>query len=214
VRAWRLVPLLLLLPACIGRPPVPRTTTPPDDSERVVKLAESEAVSGAHTEAVRLFEEVARDPTSPFVDRALIGLTRALCQPEYAGRDYGQAYVAADRLVHDYPQSPYASEGRAWRDLLAAYISAGDALEQRTRDLDQLIRIDMQRAREFERLKRSDAELERRTRELERRTQELERLKGLDLELEKRTRELERRTQELERLKRLDLELEQRQRKP
>ncbi len=205
--------LLLLLSACMGRQQAPRALPPPDDADRVVKLAETQAVSGSHTEAVRLFEEVARDPTSPFVDRALLGLTRTLCQPEYAGRDYNHAFAVADRLVQDYPDSPYASEGRAWRDLLAAYLSTGEALDQRTRDLEQLIRVDVQRTRELERLKRSDAELERRTRELERRTQELERLKRLDLELEKRTRELEQRTQELERLKRLDLELEK-QRKP
>lgn len=210
MRAWRVVPLLLLLSACMGRAPAPRALPPADDSERMVKLAEAQAVSGSHTEAVRLFEEIARDPKSPFVDRALLGLTRTLCQPEYAGLDYTQAFAFANRLVQDFPDSPYASEGRAWRDLLAAYLSTGEALDQRTRDLEQLTRIDVQRTEELERLKRSDAELERRTRELERRTQEVERLKRLDLE---RTRELERRTQELERLKRLDLELEK-QRKP
>jgi hypothetical protein len=143
---------------------------------------------GAHKEAARLFDEIARDPSSAFADRALLGLTRILCNPEYAGRDYAQAYVVADRPVHDYPGSPYASEGRAWRELLVAYLALEQEFAQRTAELHQLIRTDEQRTQELERLRRLDVELERRTRELERRTQELERLKRLDLELEQRQR--------------------------
>jgi hypothetical protein len=154
----------------------------------VVRLAEVQVQVGAHKEAARLFDEIARDPSSAFADRALLGLTRILCNPEYAGRDYAQAYVVADPLVHDYPGSPYASEGRAWRELLVAYLALGQEFAQRTAELHQLIRTDEQRTQELERLRRLDVELERRTRELERRTQELERLKRLDLELEQRQR--------------------------
>jgi hypothetical protein len=186
--------------------------TPPSDDQRAVQLAEVQVQAGDHTEAARLFDEVARDPSSPFADRALLGLTRVLCNPQYLGRDYSQAYVVADRLVRDYPDSPYAGEGRAWRDLLLAHLALEKELDQRTAELYQLIRADEQRMQDLERFKRLDLELQRRTRELERRTQELERLKRLDLELERRTRELDRRTQELERLKRLDLELERRTR--
>jgi Skp family chaperone for outer membrane proteins len=215
VTTWRVLPLpLLLLAACAGPRAAPPVATPPDDEESAVRLAEVQVQVGAHKEAARLFDEIARDPGSAFADRALLGLTRILCNPEYAGRDYAQAYVVADRLVHDYPGSPYASEGRAWRELLVAYLALEQEFAQRTAELHQLIRTDEQRTQELERLKRLDAELDRRTRELERRTQELERLRRLDAELDRRTRELERRTQELERLKRLDLELEQRQRKP
>ena len=211
---WRVLPLvLLLLAACAGPRAAPTVATPPDDEESIVRLAEVQVHVGAHKEAARVFDEIARDPSSAFADRALLGLTRILCNPEYAGRDYAQAYVVADRLVHDYPGSPYASEGRAWRELLVAYLALEQEFAERTAELHQLIRTDEQRTQELERLKRLDAELERRTRELEHRTQELERLRRLDAELERRTRELERRTQELERLKRLDLDLELRQRK-
>ena len=127
--------------------------------------------------------------------------------------DYTQAYVVADRLVRDHPGSPYASEGRAWRELLVAYLALDQEFAQRTAELHQLIRTDEERTQELERLKRLDPSSTAHPR-AEQRTQELERLKRLDVELERRTRELERRTQELEQLKRLDLELEQRQRKP
>jgi DNA repair exonuclease SbcCD ATPase subunit len=219
---WRLLPLLLLVAACAAeRPPGPAVGRLPDDTDRLVRLAEAQAQAGEHTEAARLFEEIARRPNQPFADRALVGLTRLLVHPEYAGRDYQQAYVVADRLVREYPDSQYTTEARAWRDLLAAYLALGQELEQRAVELDQrTVELDQRtrelerRTQELERLKRLDLELERRTRELERRTQELERLKRLDLELERRTQELEQRTQELERLKRLDLELEQQKRKP
>jgi Skp family chaperone for outer membrane proteins len=167
---------------------------------------------------VRLFEEVAQDPSSAFADRALLGLTRSLCNREYAGHDYVAAYVAADRLLREYPDSRYAEEARAWRDLLEGHLAGGQELARRLVQVEGMVRELERQSRELQRLRGVDLELERRTRELDQRTQELERLKRVDLELERRTQELERlkrvdlelerRTQELEQLKRLDLELE------
>jgi outer membrane protein assembly factor BamD (BamD/ComL family) len=169
---WRRLPVLLLVAGCAGGPtPAPNVATPPDDTDRLVRLAEMQVRAGSHAEAARTFEEVTRDPSSAFADRALLGLTRVLCDPEYAGRDYQQAYLVADRLVQEYPTSHYVAEARAWRDLIVAYLALGQELERRA-----------------DRLQRLDLELERRTLELERRTQELERLKRLDLELEQQKR--------------------------
>jgi len=213
--AWRLLPLLLLVAACAGGPwPGPTVAAPPDDTERLVRVAEERAREGAHAEAARLFEEVTRRPSPAFGDRALLGLARLFVDPEYAGRDYRRAYLVADRLLREYPDSYCAAEARAWRDLIGAYLSRGQEVEQRTQELERRTQELEQHTKELERFKRVDLELERRTQELERRTRELERLKRVDLELERRTQELERRTQELERLKRLDLELEQQKRKP
>jgi outer membrane protein assembly factor BamD (BamD/ComL family) len=168
---------MLLLVACAGGRTPPDAVAPPDDTERLVRLAEARAQAGAHAKAVPLFEEVMRNPSSAFTDRALLGLTRSLCNPEYAGRDYLQAFLAADRLVREYPDSPLADEAVAWRDLLVAYLVRGQELDQRASQLEQLAR-DLERyGQELERLRRVDLELEGRT-------QELERLKRLDLELE------------------------------
>jgi hypothetical protein len=191
----------------------PAVAPPPDDSDRLVQLAEARAQAGAHGEAARLFDEVARRPDAPSADRALVGLTRLLVRSEYDARDYRRAYLVVQRLLHEHPGSRYAAEARGWRDLLAAYLALGEELDQRRLEREWLLLELEHRTQELERLGRLDLELEHRTRELERRTRELERLKRLDLELERRTKELERRTQELEQLKRLDLELEQR-RKP
>jgi hypothetical protein len=172
MRAARsLLPALLLVTACAGQRAVPDTATPPDDTERLVRLAETRAQVGAHAEAVLLFEEATRGPGSPFVDRALIGLTRSLCNPDYAGRDLRRAYLVADRLVRDYPDSPHAGEARAWRDLIRAYLVRGRELDRRTLELERI-----------------SLELERRTRELQQHVRELERLKQLDLDLEQRKR--------------------------
>jgi hypothetical protein len=186
----------------MAAPPAPQP-----ESERLVQLAETLAEAGSHDQAVPLFEEIARDPSSPVADRALLGLTRSLCNPGYAGHDYRQAYIVADRLVREYPDSHHAVEARAWRELLLGYLSRSRELERRTMELEQTIIEQQRQTQELERLKGVDSELDRRTRELQKRTQEVERLRRVDSELERKTRELER-------LKRLDLELEQKKRKP
>jgi hypothetical protein len=76
-------------------------------------------------------------PDSAFSDLALLGLTRALVNPEYSGRDYRQAFVAAERLIREYPDSPYAGGVRAWRELLGAYLA-------RTRELERLKLLDLE----------------------------------------------------------------------
>jgi outer membrane protein assembly factor BamD (BamD/ComL family) len=187
MRRWLLVPLALVLASCAAvpkappAPPAAPRAAPPDAGEGLVRLAESWAESGSHDKAVALFQEVAKDPSSPVADRALLGLTRSLCNPEYAEHDYRQAFLVADRLVREYPASQYAVEARAWRELLLGYLASSRELERRTMELEQTAIEQERQTQELERLKRVDAELERRT-------QELERLKRLDLELEQRKR--------------------------
>jgi hypothetical protein len=211
MRAWRVLPLLLVLTACTGglwgRSAPPQAAAPPDDTAELVSQAESLARAGAHDQAVALFEQVTQNPSSAFVDRALLGLTRSLCDPEYAGRDYRLAFVMADRLVQEFPDSHLAAEGRAWRNVLLGYLVRGQELDRRTMELEQVLTEQARQKQELERLRGVDQELERRTKDLQRRTQELERLRRVDIELE-------RRTQELERLKRLDLESEQKKKTP
>lgn len=143
--AWRVLPLLLLLTACASWLPWgSRTAPPPDDTKELVTRAESLAQAGSHAQAVALFQEVARNPTSAFVDRALLGLTRSLSNPGYTGHDYRLAFTMADRLVREYPDSPLAVEGRAWRDLLLGYLTRGQELERRTQELERLKRLDLE----------------------------------------------------------------------
>jgi DNA repair exonuclease SbcCD ATPase subunit len=223
--AWRLVPLLVVLAACgIWRSPAVVAPLPPNERERLVRQAETKAQAGSYAEAERLFQEALRQPNGAFRDRALLGLTRVLVDSEYPGRDYRQAYLTAERLAREYPESAYASEARAWRDLLGSYLARGQELERQTQELARLKELDQElerRSQEVERLKHVNRELEQRAREVERLSQELKRLKVVDVELERRTQELERlsyelerRNQELDRLKRLDLELEQQKKKP
>jgi hypothetical protein len=216
--AWRILSLLLLLPACSAWwAAAPMDRPLPDDTERLVRRAEAAARRGDHAEATWLFEEAVRPAHSAYGDRALIGLTRLLVLPEYVGQDYDRAARMAERLVREYPDSPYTAEARAWEDLLAAYLSRSRELEHLERELDESLRELDRRGEELARLQHLDEELERRTQELWRRTQELQRQKRLDQELERLTndlaQELERRTQELQRLKRLDLQLEKQQKK-
>jgi hypothetical protein len=219
VTAWRLLPLVLLLAACgSGRGSGLATPLPPNDAERLVRLAEREAQAGNDAEAARLFEEVLRRPSPPFADRVLVGLTRLYVDPGSVTHDYRRAYLVAERLVREYPDSAHAAEARAWRDLLGSYLARGQELERRAMELDQAV---LELRGRTQRIEDLDQELQQRAREVERLNQELKRLKILDAELEKRTQELERlsyelerRNSELQRLKRLDLELEQQKKKP
>jgi hypothetical protein len=214
VTVWRVLPLVLLLAACGGgRGSGLATPLPPNDTERILRLAEREAQAGNDAEAARLFEEVLRRPSSAFADRALVGFTRLLVDPESITHDYRRAYLVVERLVREHPDSAYAAEARAWRDLLGSFLARGQELERRAQELDQNARELKGRTQQIEEL---DQELQQRGREVERLNQELKRLKILDVELERRTQELERlsyelerRNRELQRLKRLDLELEQ-----
>jgi hypothetical protein len=144
----------------VSRAPVLAAPLPPGDTERLVRLAETRAQAGEHAEAARLFEEVVRRPSSPFTDRALVGLTRLLVNPESPDRDYRAAHRVAEQLVREYPESPYASEARAWRDLLASYLVRSQQLEQRRQELEKLSYELDRRNKELERLKRLDLELE------------------------------------------------------
>jgi hypothetical protein len=217
---WRLLPLLALLSGCVAgwAPPPGVQAPPPDDTDRLLRRAEAKAQAGAPAEAARLFQEALSRSNGTFTDRALIGLTRVLVYPEYDGRDYTQAYLVANRLQREYPNSPHAPEARAWQELIAAYLTRNQDLGRLTRRLDETTRELERRGRELERQQSLEQELERRTQELKARTQELERLRHLGQELERvaneLAQELERRTQELQRLKRLDLQLEQQKKKP
>jgi DNA repair exonuclease SbcCD ATPase subunit len=209
----------LLLAACgIGRAPGLAAPPSSSDTQRLVGRAEREAQAKNHAEATRLFEEVLRRPETALSDRALIGLTRLLVDSDNTGRDYRRAYLLAERLAREYPDSAYAAEARSWRDLLGSYLARGQELERRALEVDKATReLDQQ----TQRLETLDQDLQERGREVERLSQELKRLKILDVELERRTQELERlsyeldlRNRELQRLKRLDLELEQQKKKP
>jgi len=50
----------------------------------------------------------------------------------------------ADRLVREYPDSPLAVEGRAWRELLLGYLARGQEIERRTQELERLKRLDLE----------------------------------------------------------------------
>jgi tetratricopeptide (TPR) repeat protein len=207
VPAGRRLLLILLATAaaaCSVARPATQLAPPPDDSDRMVRLADACVEAGDYREALRLLTAVASlSPASPFQDRALFGLGRLLVQPGHGIRDYWQAYAAFDRLTREHADSPYADEARAWRDVLVGYLSQSRELEQRAQELDdstEALERYLARGQELQqRMRDLERQLERRTQELERRTRDLE-------------RQLERRTQELERLKRLDLELEQRRR--
>ena len=178
----------VLLSACASTGVVSRDP-PPDDAAVKVRDAEALVRVGQYLGATRLLDEVARrPPTTPAHDRALLALGRLLVLADNPGLDYRQATRYFDRLLRDHPESPYATDARAWRDLLTAHLALSQELRARSQELEARTQ-----------------ELEARTQELRARSQELE---TRTQELRVRTQELRARMQDLERLKRLDVELE------
>jgi len=129
-------------PQVVEHPPVVVEHPLVDDARALVKEADALAAARAYPAASRLYEDaIRRFPGDPVQGRALYGLGRLLVLADNPSRSYSRALSYFDRLLREHPDSPHASDARAWRGLLAAYLA---------------------RAQEVERLKQADLELERR----------------------------------------------------
>lgn len=144
-----LLATVLLASACSRRPagtPVPRPPSP-------MELAEDHFDSGRYDEAAQQYERyVNQSPGAPDRDRAMFraGLSRALSGPE----SWPTARSLFERLVADYPRSPYAVEAgfvlrlRAELDSASAALADRDAQVKKLRsELERLKRIDLERPR-------------------------------------------------------------------
>jgi outer membrane protein assembly factor BamD (BamD/ComL family) len=144
----RLIGLALLAPslllAACGAASWTRLTSAME-ADRLVSEAEAEVQGGNPSAAIRILEDVVRRfPDAPVHDRALYELARTLVLNASGGRGYRQAAAQLDRLLREHPTSPHASDARALRIALGAYVT-------RTAELDRLL----------ERLRAIDLEFER-----------------------------------------------------
>jgi outer membrane protein assembly factor BamD (BamD/ComL family) len=138
-----LVLMLMTLSACSAAPWTHLSSS--FEADRLVREADALIQAGNWSAAVRILEGVVRRyPDAPSHDEALYHLARALVLSANGGREYRQAAGYLDRLLREYPTSPYASDARVWRALLGAYVARGA-------EMDRLL----------ERLKAIDVELER-----------------------------------------------------
>jgi tetratricopeptide (TPR) repeat protein len=160
---------------------------------RADELVRAGRYQDARDTYLRLLEE---HPTFPAADHALFSLGRLHALPDNPNRDYREAHRAFDRLVTEFPQSPWTEEARPWRDLLAALIERGHALAASEREAERL-RQELEQARRRHReevahgrrdSERLRQEAERARREAQRLEQYLERLKAMEVELERQRR--------------------------
>ena len=140
---------LIALSACSSAPPGPRMTssrvTSSMEADRLVQEAYAQLQAGSPSAAVRILEDVVRRfPDAPIHSQALYELARALVLTANGGRDYRQATAHLDRLLREYPTSQHATDARALRAAIGAYVA-------RTAELERLL----------ERLKAIDLEFER-----------------------------------------------------
>jgi hypothetical protein len=114
------------------------------EGERLLREADAQLTTGNPAAAIRVLEDVVRRfPEVPVHDRALYELARALVLTTNS-RDYRQAITHLERLLREHPTSPYATDARALRITIGAYVA-------RTAELDRLL----------ERLRAIDLEFER-----------------------------------------------------
>jgi outer membrane protein assembly factor BamD (BamD/ComL family) len=138
-----LLATLLTLSAC-GTLPWTRLTSSME-ADRLVRDADVQVRGGNPAAAVRILDDVVRRfPDAPVHDQALYDLSRALVLTANGGREYRQASAHLDRLLREYPASPYAADARALRIALGAYVARSVELD---RLLERLRAIDL----EFER---------------------------------------------------------------
>jgi outer membrane protein assembly factor BamD (BamD/ComL family) len=115
------------------------------EADRLVREAYAQLQAGSPPAAVRILEDVVRRfPDAPIHSQALYELARALVLTANGGRDYRQATAHLDRLLREYPTSQHATDARALRAAIGAYVA-------RTAELERLL----------ERLKAIDFEFER-----------------------------------------------------
>ena len=120
--------------------------------------AEEMARAGDYRGAQEAYRRALSDSTKrSFADRALYGLARLYVAPDNSNRDYRRAYEHFERLLREFPQSAWAPEARAWRELLSFSLSQREEAE-RARQEVQRIRQDL------DRLKQIDQELDRQRR--------------------------------------------------
>jgi outer membrane protein assembly factor BamD (BamD/ComL family) len=142
MRRLTLVVALMTLSACSAASSTRLTSS--IEAERLAREANAQIEEGNPSAAVPILEDVVRRfPDAPIHDQALYNLARALVLTASGGREYRQAAAHLDRLLRDYPTSPYAADARALRIALGAYVA-------RTAELDRLL----------ERLKAIDLEFE------------------------------------------------------
>lgn len=139
---------LMTLSACSSAPG-PRMTssrvTSSMEADRLVQEADAQLQVGNPSAAVRILEDVVRRfPDAAIHSQALYDLARALVLTANGGREYRQATAHLDRLLREYPTSQYATDARALRAAIGAYVA-------RTAELERLL----------ERLKAIDLEFER-----------------------------------------------------
>jgi len=115
------------------------------EADRLVQEAYAQLQAGSPPAAVRILEDVVRRfPDAPIHSQALYELARALVLTANGGREYRQATAHLDRLLREYPTSQHATDARALRAAIGAYVA-------RTAELERLL----------ERLKAIDLEFER-----------------------------------------------------
>jgi hypothetical protein len=169
VRALAGLALLALIVGCTAAPrvppPVAQAPAPPPEADRLVREAErlreverlaqeterafreadAQLAGGNPAAAVRILDRLVRQSSEPPVhDRALYELARAEVLAANGSRDYRQPAAHLDRLLREHPASRYATDARALRIVLGAYVT-------RTAELDRLL----------ERLRAIDLEFER-----------------------------------------------------
>jgi hypothetical protein len=116
-----------------------------EEGQRLLRDAEGQLTAGNAVAAIRILEEVMRRfPDVPIHDRALYECASALVLVGNASGDYRPALAPLDRLLREHPTSAYATDARALRMVIGAYIAR---TAERERLLNHLKAVDL----EFER---------------------------------------------------------------
>jgi outer membrane protein assembly factor BamD (BamD/ComL family) len=127
-----------------------RVRSKPQSGVELLAQADALMRDGKPKEAAAIYEQLVGDRAAdgdrspdPVRAQALHTLGQLQVDPKSPVRDYRAARRTFERLVTDYPQSPWTPEARAWRAVLLE-LERRDADTVRLReDLDRLKELDM-----------------------------------------------------------------------
>ncbi len=128
----------------------------------------------------------------PPADRAAYSIGLIYAHPQNPNRDVQKARRSLDRIIRQYPDSPWAEQARIWVGVL-------DETEESKREIEQ-VRRDLETSKE---------EIEKKRLAIEKSKQEVDKSR---LELEKTKQEIEKTKQVIEKSKQVDIEIDQKRR--
>jgi hypothetical protein len=122
----------------------------------------------------------------PPADEAVYNIGLVYAHPQNSQKDRGKAILSFNRILSDFPTSPWAEEARIWVDVLNEAEASRQELE-RSKQIIEKSKQEVEYGRQA--LEKSRQELENSRQEIDKIKQIVEKSKQIDIEIEQKRRD-------------------------